>query len=54
LAARVRALRETGLGVAEARAAARELVAYAAIRDALARGSDLADLPSPGSQAHAA
>jgi hypothetical protein len=48
-------LRDDRLGVAEARAAAREMVAFAAIRDELERGGEfLLDERSKGVSSHAA
>jgi uncharacterized membrane protein YccC len=47
-------LRDDRLSVADARAAAREMVAYAAIRDALEQDRPVAAAPSPRSLAHAA
>jgi uncharacterized membrane protein YccC len=55
IAARVMALREDTLGIAAARASVREMVAYAAIRDALAPGMDRPSIaPAPRRLAHAA
>ena len=47
-------LRDDTLGVAEARAAAREMVAFAAIRDELEHGARLLDEGTKGAPAHVA
>jgi hypothetical protein len=47
-------LRDDGLGAAEARAAAREMVAFAAIRDELEHGARLLDEGTTGAPAHVA